>query len=149
MEKNNKDKIENQDTTVNENNNQKNINNETVDISILLSEIKNLKEELKTVKEENKGLTEEEFKKMLESQKNTFNLSQAELIKMSKEENKNTKKILDAEPKVRVKVPIDKLNPKDLVVPVQINGYTYFINRGQTVDVPESVAKLLSIGGYI
>lgn len=51
--------------------------------------------------------------------------------------------------KRRVKVPIDKQNEKDLYVTVQINGYTYQIKRGEVVEVPEPVAKLLERADYI
>ena len=50
---------------------------------------------------------------------------------------------LDKLPKVTVKIPIDKQNPKDLIVTVQINGYPYFIERGQEVQVPNIVKKIL------
>lgn len=112
------------------------------------AELANAKEDLESTKKE-KGLTEEEFKKVLEEQKSMFNLSKTELKKMAEEDSKNTKEALDAEEKVQIKIPIDPLNPKDLVVAVSINGYTYQINRGQKVTVPESVAELLTIGGYI
>jgi hypothetical protein len=35
------------------------------------------------------------------------------------------------------------------VVPVCINGYLYYINRGQTVEVPETVADILAQAQYI
>lgn len=45
--------------------------------------------------------------------------------------------------KVAVKVPIDKQNPKDLYVVVQLNGYVWQIRRGVEVTVPVQVKKLL------
>ena len=45
--------------------------------------------------------------------------------------------------KVVVKVPIDKQNPKDLYVVVQLNGYVWQIRRGVEVTVPAPVKKLL------
>lgn len=51
--------------------------------------------------------------------------------------------------KVTIKVPIDKQNPKDLEVVVQINGYTYQIKRGVEVEVPEPIKKLLERGKYL
>lgn len=62
---------------------------------------------------------------------------------------KGMKAKLDACKKVRVKVPIDKQNEKDLYVTVQINGYTYQIKRGESVDVPEPVAKRLELANLI
>ena len=48
--------------------------------------------------------------------------------------------------KVTVKVPIDKQNPKDKEVVVQLNGYVFQITRGVEVVVPEPVKKLLERG---
>ena len=50
---------------------------------------------------------------------------------------------------VRIKVPVDPLNPKDLMVPVVINGYLWNIKRGETVEVPENVANILENANYI
>ena len=51
--------------------------------------------------------------------------------------------------KVTIKVPVNPLNPKDLDVVVQINGYVYQIKRGVMVEVPAPVAKLLERAKYI
>lgn len=53
------------------------------------------------------------------------------------------------EPRVKVKLNFDPLNPEDRVVPVCINGYNYFISRGETVEVPKTVAEILSGAGYL
>lgn len=53
------------------------------------------------------------------------------------------------EPKVKVKIACDPLNPEDQVVPVCVNGYNYFVNRGKTVEVPKTVAEILSGAGYL
>ena len=45
--------------------------------------------------------------------------------------------------KVTIKVPVDKQNPKDLFVVVQLNGYVWQIKRGVEVTVPVQVKKLL------
>lgn len=50
---------------------------------------------------------------------------------------------------VRIKIQIDQLNPKDLMVPVMINGYLWNIKRGEFVEVPENVAKILENAKYI
>ena len=50
---------------------------------------------------------------------------------------------------VTIKIPVDPQNPEDKVVPVSINGYAYYINRGETVEVPEAVAKILEEAKYI
>nr|DAM99268.1 MAG TPA: hypothetical protein [Caudoviricetes sp.] len=51
--------------------------------------------------------------------------------------------------KVRIRLPKDQLNEEDVVVPVCINGYTYQIKRGEWVDVPEEVARILEEAGYM
>ncbi|MDL2215733.1 hypothetical protein LJB77_01485 [Ruminococcaceae bacterium OttesenSCG-928-N02] len=51
--------------------------------------------------------------------------------------------------KVRIKIPKDPINPADSFVPVCVNGYIYQINRGESVDVPQTVAELLEEGKYI
>lgn len=56
---------------------------------------------------------------------------------------------LSKQPKVKVIIPIDPLNPKDDSVPVCINGYTYQIKRNTPVDVPETVAQILQESGYL
>lgn len=65
------------------------------------------------------------------------------------EEAKETGAKLSKDGKIRIKVPVDQLNPKDLMVPVVINGYQYLIKRGETVEVPEKVAKILEEANYI
>lgn len=54
-----------------------------------------------------------------------------------------------AEQKVTIRIPVDKQNKSDLVVPVCINGRKYHIKRGETVEVPEVVADILAGAGYI
>lgn len=51
--------------------------------------------------------------------------------------------------KVEIKIPIDKQNPKDKEVVVQLNGYVFQIQRGVTVTVPLPIKKLLERGNYI
>lgn len=62
---------------------------------------------------------------------------------------KLTGNALSEEAKVKIKIPKDPLNKDNTAVPVGINGYFYNIKRGETVEVPESVASLLERGGYI
>lgn len=47
------------------------------------------------------------------------------------------------ERRVRVFVDIDPMNPSDRALPVIINGRAYTIRRGEEVEVPESVARVL------
>ena len=49
-------------------------------------------------------------------------------------ETEKTAKELAAQPKVHVRIPKNELNEDDCVVPVSVNGYNYFINRGESVE---------------
>ena len=64
-------------------------------------------------------------------------------------ETEKIAKALAAQPKVRVRIPKNELNEDDRVVPVSVNGYNFFINRGESVEVPQTVAELLEGAGYI
>lgn len=66
---------------------------------------------------------------------------------IEKEAQETAKKVKES--KIRIKLPIDPLNPKDLMVPVVINGYQWLIKRGESVEVPEQVAKILEDAKYI
>jgi len=72
-------------------------------------------------------------------------VSDGEFDKMAK----GMKTELDKQDKVSVRIPVDKMNPKDLVVPVCINGYIYQIERGKSVPVPSEVARILEDAGYL
>ncbi len=63
--------------------------------------------------------------------------------------SKETGTTLKDKDKVRIKIPNDPLNPKDTQVVVGINGFNYVIKRGQTVEVPEEVARILEDAKYI
>lgn len=62
---------------------------------------------------------------------------------------KQTGAALAEENKVRIRLPADKLNREDVVVPVCVNGYTYQIKRGEWVNVPQTVADILERAGYL
>lgn len=62
---------------------------------------------------------------------------------------KETGAALKVEDKVKIKIPLDKNNKEDLVVPVCINGYVYQIKRGERVEVPQTVADILEEANYI
>lgn len=51
--------------------------------------------------------------------------------------------------KVKVTIPKDPVNKNDSFVPVSINGYIYQIKRGEEVEVPKEVARILKEAGYI
>lgn len=60
---------------------------------------------------------------------------------------KKTGEILSQQKKIKIKLPL--INPKDDVVEVGINGYVYRIKRGESVEVPESVAEVLEHAGLL
>lgn len=75
---------------------------------------------------------------------------------------KSTGEVLSEQPKVKIRLPLAANKRKELeaqqeagkpvVWPfetVQVNGYTYQIQLGQTVEVPETVAEILEQAGMI
>lgn len=90
--------------------------------------IENVEKQAETIKaEEKKPLTDADFDK----------------------EAKKWGKIYAKEPKRKIKIYLPKDSKDTSPVPVIINGYSYFINKGETVEVPESVAKILENANYI
>ena len=75
---------------------------------------------------------------------NEVKITEEQIEKEAKETAKKVKTKM-----VRIKVPVDPLNPKDMMVPVVINGYLWNIKRGETVEVPENVANILENAKYI
>ena len=51
--------------------------------------------------------------------------------------------------KVKIKLPLDKINPGDIYVPVQINGTKIIIKRGEEMMVPKCYVDLLKEAGYL
>lgn len=76
---------------------------------------------------------------------NTKEYSKQELIN----ESKNVGEILSKQKKITIVIPKSELNPLEKNVPVTINGYTYNILRGEAVEVPEEVYKILKESKYI
>ncbi|WP_108669551.1 hypothetical protein [Peribacillus acanthi] len=85
-------------------------------------------------------------------------LNDGEMDKITDE----TGKLLAAQPKVRIKLPLSaemkqKLEAQEKAGknvewpfhPVQVNGYIYQIQLGKTVEVPETVADILEQAGLI
>lgn len=60
-----------------------------------------------------------------------------------------TMKMLDKEPKVRIRITADKNNPNYVTERVYVNGVCYQIPVGEPVEVPETVSKLLEQKGII
>ena len=80
----------------------------------------------------------------------------------------SVKAILDAQPKRRIKLTMDpeekqkydnaiaayekdnsKTKPSFPTVPVGINGFTYFIPKGEATEVPESIFEILEHAGLV
>lgn len=75
----------------------------------------------------------------------TPNYTDRELDEMAKE----SAKLAEENGRVKVRVPIDQLNKDDKVVHVIVNGYPYYVKRGESQMVPEVVAQILEEAGYI
>lgn len=82
---------------------------------------------------------------MAKKEMNAEQLTDREIDNVAKE----TGAALKVEDKVKIKIPLDKNNKEDLVVPVCINGYVYQIKRGERVEVPQTVADILEEANYI
>ena len=137
------DKMENNDQNIDEINNLKN----------MIEEFKKLKDEVEAGKvalEKERELLANDKEKILKE----LELQKKELVISPEQkandlaEAKKTAEILNKE-KVKIKIPVDPQNPKDLDVYVQINGYPWIIKRGETVEVPVAVAEILQKAKYI
>jgi len=123
-------KIENKEIQANE--------NETITVNITPEQL----EVLNNIEREKVALA----KKNEEIEAKLKELSDREL----KKEALSTQRILkNTQKMVNITIPVDKRNPKDLVVPVTINGYTWQIKRGEKVEVPEEVERILHEAKYI
>lgn len=151
-----------EDKNVGNNSNEKGLDTEVINNEILeqLNEIKKMQEELKKEKEQlsiaqNELFLEKEALRMqkedieaeLKNQKNAPVLTK-EAEKKDFEEAFKSAEILKQD-KVRIKIPVDKDNKDEISVPVTINGYTWVIKRGESVEVPTAVADLLALADYI
>jgi len=58
-----------------------------------------------------------------------------------------TGELLAGEPRVRIR--IASSGEENAAVDVGVNGYFYRIRRGETVEVPQTVADLLTNAGYL
>lgn len=66
---------------------------------------------------------------------------EAKAEKIIAKQEKSMKEKLQSQPKVKLMIPIDPLNPNEPAV-VGINGVIYSIPRGKEVDVPQAIAKV-------
>lgn len=55
----------------------------------------------------------------------------------------NIKKILDAQPKMKISIPSGHHEHEKRPVVVQLHGYCYRIQRDTEVELPESIVKIL------
>lgn len=105
-------------------------------------------------------LTEEEMEELknIQAAKAEIEKKEAEMAVRAKElsdkelalEAKNTqKKLKNTQKMVQVTIPKSERNPDDKAVPVTINGYTWNIKRGEEVEVPEEVKRILKEAKYI
>lgn len=103
------------------------------------------KEKENVKEDENTGIIETENKETENDVQSTPILTDKEIDKVATQTGETLKK----EGKIKIKIPIDKSNEKDLIVPVCVNGYLYQLERGKTLEVPESISEILSEAGYI
>lgn len=92
-------------------------------------------------------LEKENIEKELKKQQKSVELTK-DLDKKDFAEARRTAEILKQD-MVKIKIPVDKSNKDDLLVPVTINGYTWTIKRGEQVEVPQEVYNLLEQADYI
>ena len=53
-----------------------------------------------------------------------------------------TKEDLMKQPKVKLRVPFNPMGTGDALIPININGFRWFLKPGETVEVPEEIAKI-------
>lgn len=70
-------------------------------------------------------------------------------METKKVENPEEKKVVAKEKTIKVRVPIDPLNPKDKDVLVSINEKYAKIPRGEDVEVSEPVYEVLKNAGLV
>ena len=120
---------------------------------VLMEEMRKLKEELQAERE---AIAKERENLVAEKDRIEAELKhQRSDVVITKEDKKNdfeeAKRTADKLNKnlIKIKIPMDKENPGEKFVPVTINGWTWTIKRGESVEVPEAVAKLLEDAKYI
>lgn len=53
-----------------------------------------------------------------------------------------TKADLMKQDKVKLRVPFNPMGTGDALIPININGFRWFLKPGETVEVPEEIAKI-------
>lgn len=124
----------------------------------------NLDETLKLIQEERESLNEtlklmNVKKAELEKLQNDLNTAKEEATSFSKlkevdevtlrNDSVQTGAELKKEKKITITIPKSELNPHEMNVPVTVNGWTYNIKRGESVEVPMTVFNILKEAKYL
>ena len=124
----------------------------------------NLDETLKLIQEERESLNEtlklmDVKKAELEKLQNDLNSAKEEATSFSKlkkvdevtlrNDSVQTGAELKKEKKITITIPKSELNPHEMNVPVTVNGWTYNIKRGESVEVPMTVFNILKEAKYL
>jgi predicted RNase H-like nuclease (RuvC/YqgF family) len=124
----------------------------------------NLDETLKLIQEERESLNEtlklmDVKKAELEKLQNDLNTANEEATSFSKlkevdevtlrNDSVQTGAELKKEKKITITIPKSELNPHEMNVPVTVNGWTYNIKRGESVEVPMTVFNILKEAKYL
>ena len=86
---------------------------------------------------------QESNSKVEEAEKKTSRNSKVEEADFEKTKNE-MKAVLDAQPKVRVLVPLESGEKLGEFLPVNVNGYRLNVPKGVYVDVPQTVADIIA-----
>ena len=73
----------------------------------------------------------------------------AKKIRTEDEEAEATGRMLAQQEKVRIRIPLYPLSEEDTIVPVCVRGYHYWLRRGESTEVPKTVAEILENASYI
>lgn len=122
-------------------------NSNDLDEKLKLLEEK-IDEKIKVLEEKSKEIDEKtaNFEKTVkEAEVKLPAINDKELVESAKKVGETLSKM----DKVNVRIPVDEKNPEDKFVPVTISGYTYQIERGQSVEVPKEVERILIEAKYI
>lgn len=121
---------------------------ETENTTAVDEKLKLIDEKLKELDEKSKELEEKTAaydKKVAEVESKLPALTDKELVESAKKVGEELSKM----EKVHIRIPKDEKNPKDRFVPVTISGYTFQIERGESVEVPKEVERILIEAKYI
>lgn len=133
------------DPAVIENSNVTEDSNANVDLEARQKELLELEKRIDSKMEQLKTLSDEIDSKQKEIEKKLPEITEKALV----ENSLRVKEQLDKQEKVSIRIPMDEKNPNDKTVPVTISGYTYLIQRGESVQVPKEVERILIEAKYI